>query len=768
MDILIPFITGVCGLAIGSGLVWLFNRGKLKPIVEAAVATQQAGLQSELTQLKERLRFTEANRENERATFETLRRQADAWRNELDASRDEAARLNERASRVATLEIELKAVAEEAKTKAGELLRMSEVAAEKTQAAALQAERVATLESEANVMARKLDETIAAYSLSIERRATLEEQVMQIPPLQEKERIADAQIGELTRQLADLRESSSSEISRLTAEVAAGHERTGRISTLERELKIAAEEFKVQSAEVLRLSELTAEKTQAVALQVEHIATLESQAKANGAKLDEALTAYALVNERRATLEEQVAQLPGLQEKERQTATLTAQLSTQLSNLRETSSSDISRLTAEVTAGSDALSLVRNQLSEETLIRQRAEGELGRLSTEASQLRARLEAEQKSAAEKLELLLQAKEALSDQFKSLANDILEEKSKRFADQNQVAIGQLLDPLKTQLGEFKSKVEEVYVQEGKDRSALAAQVKDLVALNQTLSQDAQNLTLALKGNAKTQGNWGELVLERVLEASGLRKGHEYYVQESQIREDGTRAQPDVVIHLPEERRLVVDAKVSLIAYEEHILAQNDDGRAISLRRHLDSTRNHIKGLSSKQYQALYGLKSLDFVLMFVPIEPAFMLAVTNDADLFMDAWEKNVLLVSPSTLLFVVRTVAHLWRQEAQSRNAQDIANRGAELYDRLSEFVKDLETVGNRLRQAQESYDSAHKRLSTGRGNVIRQAEMLRALGVKASKPLPLGLVETAVSEEDLIAVTQMAALAAGNTPHELS
>ena len=381
---------------------------------------------------------------------------------------------------------------------------------------------------------------------------------------------------------------------------------------------------------------------------------------------------------------------------------------------------------------------------------------------EVSRLRTRLEAERGASEEKLALLVEAKNTLTEQFRNLANEILEEKSKRFAEQNQTAIGQLLDPLRTQLSEFKGKVEEVYVQEGKDRSALSEQVRQLVSLNQALSQDAQNLTMALKGNAKAQGNWGELVLERVLEASGLRKGHEYQVQDSQVREDGSRAQPDVVILLPEERRLVVDSKVSLVAYEEVILAQADEERALAIRRHLESVRNHIKGLSGKQYQTLYGLKSLDFVLMFVPIEPAFMMAVTNDGNLFMDAWEKNVLLVSPSTLLFVVRTVAHLWRQEAQSRNAQDIARRGAELYDRLADFVKDLELVGARLKQAQDAYGDAHKRLSTGRGNVIRQADMLRALGVKPTKTLPEPLLAAALDEE-APELVPLAALAASNT-----
>lgn len=371
------------------------------------------------------------------------------------------------------------------------------------------------------------------------------------------------------------------------------------------------------------------------------------------------------------------------------------------------------------------------------------------LQARVAELTTSLDLERSTAADKLLLLQEAKEALSNQFKSLANDILDEKSKHFADQNKahhVTLGQILDPLRTKLHEFQGKVEQVYVQEGKDRTALAEQVRQLMALNQSLSQDAKNLTQALKGSNKTQGNWGELVLERVLESSGLRKGEEYLIQDSRNREDGTRGQPDVVIRLPEERHLVVDAKMSLIAYEQFVLADTDSERASATKRHLDSVRAHIRGLSEKNYQKLYELQSLDFVLMFVPLEPAFMLAVTGDDQLFMDAWKKNVLLVSPSTLLFVVRTVAHLWRQESQSKNAQDIAHRGAELYDKLVGFVQDLETLGNRLKMAQQSYDTAHNKLASGRGNVIRQAEMLRELGVKPTKQLPPVLVDAATLE----------------------
>lgn len=370
------------------------------------------------------------------------------------------------------------------------------------------------------------------------------------------------------------------------------------------------------------------------------------------------------------------------------------------------------------------------------------------LVRERERLDTTLELERSQAKEKLAFLENAEEQLSNRFKTLASEILEEKSKKFTDQNKTNLNQLLEPLKIKITEFQGQVNEVYIQEGKDRSALSEQVKQLMALNNQLSEDAHNLTLALKGQAKVQGNWGELILERILEASGLRKGHEYEVQESHSREDGSRVQPDVVIHLPENRHLIIDAKVSLTAYEVYAKTENDSESDAATKRHLESIRSHIKGLSEKNYQQLYGVKSLDFVLMFIPIEPAFMLAIAHDENLWLDSWNRNILLVSPSTLLFVVRTVAHLWRQEQQNHNAQEIARRGAELYDKLAGFVEDLDMLGKRLRQAQETYDGAYNKFTSGKGNVIRQAEMLKQLGVEPDKKLPQSLLDR--SSEEII------------------
>lgn len=371
------------------------------------------------------------------------------------------------------------------------------------------------------------------------------------------------------------------------------------------------------------------------------------------------------------------------------------------------------------------------------------------LKSTIAELTTTIGAERTQNIEKLGLLNDARDNLSLQFKALANEILEEKARKFTEQNQVNLGQLLNPLKQQITDFKSKVEEVYVTEGKDRSALAEQVKQLMQLNTNLSQEAHNLTLALKGDSKAQGNWGEIILDDVLDKAGLQAGVHYQRQGSIVADDGTsRVIPDVVMHLPGKRHLIIDSKMTLPDYNLFTSSDDKVERSAALKKHLVSIRNHIKGLSEKKYQTLYNINSFDFVIMFVPLEPAFMVAVTNDPELFQNAWEKNVLLVSPSTLLFVVRTVAYLWRQEDQSRNAQDIANRGAELYDKLCGYVADLEDLGKQLGLAQSSYEKAKSKLHTGRGNLIRQADMLKTMGVKPTKALPLQLSEYAAAETE--------------------
>ena len=361
-----------------------------------------------------------------------------------------------------------------------------------------------------------------------------------------------------------------------------------------------------------------------------------------------------------------------------------------------------------------------------------------------------LEAERRQSADKLSTLQQsaqeAKAVLSDQFKNLANEILEEKSRRFAEQNQQNLDTLLKPLQEKLTDFRKQVDETYQSEARERFALKQEVEKLAGLNLRMTDETRALTNALKGESKTQGDWGELVLETILENSGLRKGEEYLVQDTQTISDGSRLQPDVVIRLPESKHLVIDSKVSITAYTRYMQSDDENVKISELNSHVLSIKQHIQGLSAKNYQDLYGVGSIDFVLMFIPIEPAFLAAMRHAPEIYQDALKKNIVIVCPSTLLSTVRTVAHLWRQEQQNRNAQEIARQCAALYDKFVGFVEDLDKVGQRLEQAQVSYSDAVGKLKTGRGNLIRTAENVKKLGVKPNKSLPSKLTDVADDE----------------------
>lgn len=385
--------------------------------------------------------------------------------------------------------------------------------------------------------------------------------------------------------------------------------------------------------------------------------------------------------------------------------------------------------------------LVAEQARAERLLAEERARAATDLQTAREQALADLAAERARHEAALGQLEKVRAELAGNFEVLAQKVLEQRSQSLAQQNETSLGALLQPLSLQIGEFKTRVEEVYRVEGNQRTELATQVRQLMDMNQQLSQRANDLTRALTADNKVQGNWGELVLQRILEASGLREGKEYETQVHHVREDGSRVQPDVVVRLPGSRHLIIDSKVSLGAYLEYANLGTEAERTVALKRHIDSVRGHIKGLSGKRYEDLHGNSSLDFVIMFVPVEPAYVLAIGEDAQLWEDAWKLNVLLVSPSTLLFVVRTVANLWRQEQQAKNHQEIARRGGELYDKFVGFVEALETVGSRLQQAQRAYDDAHKRLRSGRGSLVRQTEMLRELGVQPGKRLAPGLLD---------------------------
>lgn len=366
----------------------------------------------------------------------------------------------------------------------------------------------------------------------------------------------------------------------------------------------------------------------------------------------------------------------------------------------------------------------------------------------AIRFEAELDSERKQGLGRVESLNEAKEALTIQFKNLANEILEDKSKRFTEQNAASLDALLKPLQTKLTEFKEQVNTTYGNEARERFALKSEIERLANLNLRMSDETRSLTQALKGDSKVQGNWGELVLESILESSGLRKGEEYLVQDSHTQTDGSRLQPDVVVKLPEGRSLVVDSKVSITAYARYAQTSDPAEAELELAAHIQSLRQHIQGLSGKNYSSLYGIGSVDFVLMFMPIEPAFLLALKTAPNLYQEALAKNIVLVCPSTLMATLRTVAHLWRQDHQNRNALEIAKQCGTLYDKFVGFVDDLEKLGQRLDQAQTSYHDAFNKLKTGKGNLIRTAEKVRELGVKPSKNLSAPLIESSSDLEE--------------------
>ena len=363
---------------------------------------------------------------------------------------------------------------------------------------------------------------------------------------------------------------------------------------------------------------------------------------------------------------------------------------------------------------------------------------LSGLQTENSNLVQKL-AEQKTQLEDIQA------QFTKEFENLANKILDDKSKKFTEQNETQLRNILDPLKDRIRDFEKRVNETHNESAIERSALKEQLGIMAKMNQRMSEEALNLTKALKGDSKKQGNWGELILEKVLEKSGLTKGREYDVQQSFTMEDGSRLQPDVVINLPDSKSLIVDSKVSLVAYERYVSADDDDKavQEVYLKEHINSIRSHIKGLSGKNYQNLYGIGSPDFVLLFIPIEPAFILSISSDNDLYNDAFDKNVVLVSPTTLLATLRTIANVWKQEYQSQNAMEIAKQGADMYDKFVSFTEDLIKVGKLMDDSKKTYSEAMNKLYDGKGNLVRRAENMKKLGIKASKQLPQGLVDRA-------------------------
>lgn len=362
---------------------------------------------------------------------------------------------------------------------------------------------------------------------------------------------------------------------------------------------------------------------------------------------------------------------------------------------------------------------------------------------ELREVTIRLEETRLGAEEKQRLLINSEQRLTAQFENLANRIFEQSGRKVDELNRQSLDLLLVPLREQLDGFRRQVQDSFGQEARERHTLTHEIRNLQQLNADMAREAINLTRALKGDNKTQGNWGEVVLSRVLEASGLREGYEYQTQVTIQLADAHRMQPDVIVRLPQGKDVVIDAKMSLVAYERFFNSDDDDERQTALLEHINSLRGHMRLLGRKDYQQLPGLRSLDYVLMFIPIEPAFMLAIDQQPELIDEALRQNIMLVSPTTLLVALRTINNLWRYEHQSRNAQHIAERAARLYDKMRLFVDDMTAIGQSLDKAQAVYRLAMNKMAQGRGNIISQAEGFRELGVEIKRPINPALAEQA-------------------------
>lgn len=350
-----------------------------------------------------------------------------------------------------------------------------------------------------------------------------------------------------------------------------------------------------------------------------------------------------------------------------------------------------------------------------------------------------------------------REKFTKEFENLANKILEEKSNKFTEQNRENLKNILSPLAEKIQLFEKKVEDTHKESIDYHAALRQQILGLREMNEQMSKETLNLTKALKGDSKMQGNWGELILERVLEKSGLEKGREYDVQQSYTNEEGVRVQPDVIINLPDGKKMIVDSKVSLVAYERYVNEDDETLQIIHIKEHINSIRRHVDQLSDKNYHDLYKMESPDFVLLFIPIEPAFAIALKEDNTLYNKAFERNIVIVTPSTLLATLRTIDSMWTNQKQQENAYEIARQAGALYDKFEGFVTDLTKVGNKMKDAQSEYQNAMGKLVEGRGNIITSIEKLKKMGAKAKKSLPENILKRAMLPED----------ESGNNPEDL-
>ena len=410
---------------------------------------------------------------------------------------------------------------------------------------------------------------------------------------------------------------------------------------------------------------------------------------------------------------------------------------------------DFNKIIAEISAQNKAQI---QKIAEQQELNERQNSEIKDLQSDKNQLiglKSQLAAQNESLQQLLdsqkEEIVKIQEEAKLQFENLANKILEEKTLKFTEQNQQNLKNILNPLQEKITDFEKKVENTHKESIDYHAALRQQILGLKEMNLQMSKETLNLTKALKGDSKIQGNWGELVLERVLEKSGLEKGREYEIQKSFTTEEGNRVQPDVIINLPDGKKMIVDSKVSLTAYEKYINEEDDEQKSSFLKEHVNSLKRHVEQLGSKNYQHLYQMESPDFVLLFIPIEPAFAIALNEDTQLYNKAFERNIVIVTPSTLLATLRTIDSMWTNQKQQENAYEIARQAGALYDKFDGFVTDLVKIGKKMDEAKTEYEGAMNKLVDGKGNLITSVQKLKIMGAKAKKSLPDAIINRANS-----------------------
>ena len=408
---------------------------------------------------------------------------------------------------------------------------------------------------------------------------------------------------------------------------------------------------------------------------------------------------------------------------------------------------DFNKIIAEISAQNKAQI---QKIAEQQELNERQNSEIKDLQNDKNQLiglKSQLAAQNESLQQLLdsqkEEIVKIQEEAKLQFENLANKILEEKTLKFTEQNQQNLKNILNPLQEKITDFEKKVENTHKESIDYHAALRQQILGLKEMNLQMSKETLNLTKALKGDSKIQGNWGELVLERVLEKSGLEKGREYEIQKSFTTEEGNRVQPDVIINLPDGKKMIVDSKVSLTAYEKYINEEDDEQKSSFLKEHVNSLKRHVEQLGSKNYQHLYQMESPDFVLLFIPIEPAFAIALNEDTQLYNKAFERNIVIVTPSTLLATLRTIDSMWTNQKQQENAYEIARQAGALYDKFDGFVTDLVKIGKKMDEAKTEYEGAMNKLVDGKGNLITSVQKLKIMGAKAKKSLPDAIINRA-------------------------